>query len=158
MVQGLRHGSQANKGRKEKKCILYFAEQNVKPMVCNLTNRKTLAKLYHTVNSEKLKGKRVTIGTDTADGTDCNSRISRGSDPVDRHGRDGAAGGKAVSVRRISRLCDRNGSDGAAATGCLAACAGGADVRGVLPDFGTVFSDAESVYLKVLSRNNVVLK
>lgn len=55
---------EGDKGRKEKKCILYFAEQNVKPMVCNLTNRKTLAKLYHTVNSEKLKGKRVTIGTD----------------------------------------------------------------------------------------------
>ena len=55
---------EGDKGRKEKKCILYFTEQNVKPMVCNLTNRKTLAKLYHTVNSEKLKGKRVTIGTD----------------------------------------------------------------------------------------------
>lgn len=55
---------EGDKGRKEKKCILYFAEQGVKPMVCNLTNRKTLAKLYHTVNSDKLKGKRVQIGTD----------------------------------------------------------------------------------------------
>lgn len=55
---------EGDKGRKEKKCILYFAESGYKPMVCNLTNRKTLAKLYHTVNSEKLKGKRVTIGTD----------------------------------------------------------------------------------------------
>lgn len=51
-------------GRKQKKCILYFAEQGVKPMVCNLTNRKTLAKLYHTTDSTKLKGKLVKIGTD----------------------------------------------------------------------------------------------
>lgn len=55
---------EGDKGRKEKKCILYFVESGYKPMVCNLTNRKTLAKLYHTVNSEKLKGKRITIGTD----------------------------------------------------------------------------------------------
>ena len=33
-------------------------------MVCNLTNRKTLAKLFKTVNSEKLKGKRISIGTE----------------------------------------------------------------------------------------------
>jgi hypothetical protein len=51
-------------GRKQKKCILYFAEQGVKPLVCNLTNRKTLAKLYHTTDSAKLKGKLVKIGTD----------------------------------------------------------------------------------------------
>ena len=55
---------EGDKGRKEKKCILYFAEKDRKPMVLNLTNRKMLAKLYHTVNSEKLKGKRITIGTD----------------------------------------------------------------------------------------------
>lgn len=51
-------------GRKQKKCILYFAEQGVKPLVCNLTNRKTLARLYHTTDSAKLKGKLVKIGTD----------------------------------------------------------------------------------------------
>ena len=36
---------EGDKGRKEKKCILYFKEQGFKPMVCNLTNRKTLARL-----------------------------------------------------------------------------------------------------------------
>ena len=51
-------------GRKQKKCILYFAEQDVKPLVCNLTNRKTLARLYHTTDSTKLRGKLVKIGTD----------------------------------------------------------------------------------------------
>lgn len=55
---------EGDKGRKEKKCILYFAEQGYKPMVCNLTNRKTLARLYHTTDSAKLKGKLVKIGTD----------------------------------------------------------------------------------------------
>ena len=55
---------EGDKGRKEKKCILYFAEQGYKPMVCNLTNRKTLAKLYHTTDSAKLRGKLVKIGTD----------------------------------------------------------------------------------------------
>ena len=55
---------EGDKGRKEKKCILYFAEKDRKPMVLNLTNRKMLVKLYHTVNSEKLKGKRVTIGSE----------------------------------------------------------------------------------------------
>ena len=51
-------------GRKQKKCILYFSEQGVKPMVCNLTNRKMIAKLYHTTDSTKLKGKLVKIGTE----------------------------------------------------------------------------------------------
>lgn len=55
---------EGDKGRKESKCILYFAEKDYKPMVMNLTNRKTLAKLYHTVDSENLKGKRVTIGAE----------------------------------------------------------------------------------------------
>lgn len=55
---------EGDKGRKEKKCILYFAEQGYKPMVLNLTNRKTLVRLYHTTDSTKLKGKLVKIGTD----------------------------------------------------------------------------------------------
>lgn len=54
---------EGDKGRKEKKCILSFKE-DVKDMVCNLTNRKTLARLYHTTDSAKLKGKLVKIGTD----------------------------------------------------------------------------------------------
>ena len=54
---------EGDKGRKEKKCILYFAEQGYKPMVCNLTNRKTLTKLYHTTDSAKLKGKLTALLT-----------------------------------------------------------------------------------------------
>lgn len=54
---------EGDKGRREKKCILCFKE-DVKDMVLNLTNRKTLARLYHTTDSAKLKGKLVKIGTD----------------------------------------------------------------------------------------------
>lgn len=54
---------EGDKGRREKKCILCFKE-DVKDMVLNLTNRKTLARLYHTTDSSKLKGKLVKIGTD----------------------------------------------------------------------------------------------
>lgn len=55
---------EGDKGRKERKCIMYFVEKDVRPMVVNLTNRKMLAKLYHTTDSNKLKGKLVKIGTD----------------------------------------------------------------------------------------------
>ena len=55
---------EGDKGRKERKCVMYFAEKDVRPMVVNLTNRKMLAKLYHTTDSAKLKGKLVKIGTD----------------------------------------------------------------------------------------------
>ena len=56
---------EGDRGVKEKKCILYFKEKEYLPMVCNLTNRKMLAKLFKTVNSEKLKGKKILIGTDS---------------------------------------------------------------------------------------------
>ena len=55
---------EGNRGVKERKCILYFKEKEYLPMVCNLTNRKTLAKLFKTVNSDKLNGKRISIGTE----------------------------------------------------------------------------------------------
>lgn len=55
---------EGDKGRKERKCIMYFAEKDIRPMVVNLTNRKMLAKLYHTTDSVKLKGKLVKIGTE----------------------------------------------------------------------------------------------
>ena len=55
---------EGDKGRKERKCIMYFVEKDVRPMVVNLTNRKMLAKLYHTTDSNKLKGKLVKIGTE----------------------------------------------------------------------------------------------
>lgn len=49
-----------NNGKSEQCTVLVF-EENIKPMILNLTNKKTLAKLYRTKDTNKLIGKRVTI-------------------------------------------------------------------------------------------------
>ena len=53
-----------NEGRKERNTVAYF-EEDRKPMVLNITNKKTLCKLYKTTDTEKLVGKRIKIGTET---------------------------------------------------------------------------------------------
>ena len=50
-------------GRKERNTVMYFAE-DFKPMVLNITNKKTLCKLYKTADTDKLVGKRVKIGAE----------------------------------------------------------------------------------------------
>lgn len=50
-------------GRKESEAVCRFKEPNYKPMILNLTNKKTLIKLYGTSDSAKLVGKRITIIT-----------------------------------------------------------------------------------------------
>ena len=50
-----------NNGQKEGCTVAHF-EENCKPMILNLTNKKTLAKLYKTKDSAKLVGKKITIG------------------------------------------------------------------------------------------------
>lgn len=47
-------------GRKENCAVCYFSEP-YKPMILNLTNKKTLIKLYKTSEDQKLIGKRITI-------------------------------------------------------------------------------------------------
>lgn len=47
-------------GQNEKCAVMYF-EEKYKPMIINPTNKKTLAKLYHSVMTEKLIGKKITI-------------------------------------------------------------------------------------------------
>lgn len=49
-------------GREEACTVCYFTNNQYKPMILNVTNKKTLAKLYKTKESEKLKGKAITIG------------------------------------------------------------------------------------------------
>ena len=49
-------------GRDEVCTVCYFTNSTYKPMILNVTNKKTLAKLYKTKESEKLKGKAVAIG------------------------------------------------------------------------------------------------
>jgi len=51
-------------GRKENCTVCYFAEPQYKPMILNITNKKRIIKLYKTRESDKLKGKRVTIITE----------------------------------------------------------------------------------------------
>lgn len=49
-------------GQKEICTVCYWTGKAYKGMILNITNKKTLSKLYKTVDSEKLKGKAVTIG------------------------------------------------------------------------------------------------
>lgn len=44
--------------------VCYWTDKTVKPMILNLTNKKTLARLYKTKDTERLKGKSVIIGID----------------------------------------------------------------------------------------------
>ena len=41
-------------GSKERCTVCYWTDNNYKPMVLNVTNKKTIAKLYHTKETEKL--------------------------------------------------------------------------------------------------------
>lgn len=49
-------------GQKEICTVAHWTDKAYKGMILNITNKKTLTKLYKTVDSEKLKGKAVTIG------------------------------------------------------------------------------------------------
>ena len=49
-------------GTKEKCTVCYWTDNTFKPMVLNVTNKKTIAKLYKTKDTEKLKGKSVVVG------------------------------------------------------------------------------------------------
>ncbi len=49
-------------GQKEICTVCHWTDKAYKGMILNITNKKVLAKLYKTVDSEKLRGKAVTIG------------------------------------------------------------------------------------------------
>jgi len=49
-------------GQKEICTVAHWTDKAYKGMILNITNKKQLAKLYKTVDSEKLKGKSVIIG------------------------------------------------------------------------------------------------
>ena len=50
--------------QKEVCTVAHWQEENFKPMILNVTNKKRLCKLYKTKDTEKLKGKAVVIGID----------------------------------------------------------------------------------------------
>ena len=51
-------------GRTEICTVCTWSEPGWKPMILNVTNKKTLCKLYRTKDTEKLRGKRVTVGVE----------------------------------------------------------------------------------------------
>ena len=48
--------------QKEVCTVCYWTDRTVKPMILNVTNKKTLCKLHKTKDTEKLRGKSVIIG------------------------------------------------------------------------------------------------
>ena len=53
-------------GKSENCTVCYFTDTSYKPMILNVTNKKTLCKLYKTKETEKLKGKAVIVGVERA--------------------------------------------------------------------------------------------
>ena len=51
-------------GQKEICTACHWTDKAFKPMILNVTNKKTICKLYKTKDTEKLKGKPVVIGID----------------------------------------------------------------------------------------------
>lgn len=50
--------------QKEIATVCHWTDKAFKPMILNVTNKKTICKLYKTKDTEKLKGKSVVIGID----------------------------------------------------------------------------------------------
>lgn len=51
-------------GKEERCTVCYWTDATYKPMILNVTNKKMIAKLYHTKDTEKLVGKAVVIGVE----------------------------------------------------------------------------------------------
>lgn len=49
-------------GKSESCTVAHFTDKSYKPMILNVTNKKRICKLYKTRDTEKLKGKAVSIG------------------------------------------------------------------------------------------------
>ena len=49
---------------KDKTCLILHFVGKTKPMICNVTNSKTIAKLYGTPHVEDWAGKQIAIGTE----------------------------------------------------------------------------------------------
>lgn len=49
-------------GKTELCTVCYWEEKNYKPMILNVTNKKTLCRLYGTKDTDKLKGKSIIVG------------------------------------------------------------------------------------------------
>jgi hypothetical protein len=52
-------------GKKENCSVIHFTEKNVKPMIMNATNAKTITKLFKTPYVEQWHGRKIQIFVDT---------------------------------------------------------------------------------------------
>lgn len=53
-------------GKSEECTVVYFVEKNIKPLVCNATNAKTISKIYETPYVEEWAGKKIQLFASTA--------------------------------------------------------------------------------------------
>ena len=63
-IENIKDEEVVTNGKSEMCTVCHWTDKTYKPMILNVTNKKTLCKLYKTKDTEKLKGKSVTIGTD----------------------------------------------------------------------------------------------
>ena len=76
-------------GNKERCTVIHWQEPGWKPMIANVTNKKALAKLYHTKETEQLAGKAVVIGIekvkafgDVHDALRIRKRLPKAAEPI----------------------------------------------------------------------------
>lgn len=63
-IEQIRDEDVVTAGQKEVCTVAHWTDKAFKPMILNVTNKKTICKLYKTKDTEKLKGKAVVIGID----------------------------------------------------------------------------------------------
>lgn len=61
-IETIRDEEVVTNGQKENCTVCHWTDKAFKPMILNVTNKKTICKLYKTKDTEKLKGKSVIIG------------------------------------------------------------------------------------------------
>lgn len=62
IIDQIRDEEVVTNGQKEIATVFHWTDKSFKPMILNVTNKKTISKLYKTKDTEKLKGKAVVIG------------------------------------------------------------------------------------------------
>lgn len=63
-IEQIRDEEVVTNGQKEVCTVVHWTDKAFKPMILNVTNKKAIARLYKTKDTEKLKGKALAIGID----------------------------------------------------------------------------------------------
>jgi hypothetical protein len=64
VIEQIRDEEVVAAGQKEVCTVCHWTDKAFKPMILNVTNKKTICKLHKTKDTEKLKGKAVIIGVE----------------------------------------------------------------------------------------------